>query len=307
MTTFLRLFAPRQFEISMLRLSKPAMLMLCSVAILSLCRSVSFSLECPNQPIQVTRDWEVEVNAAVAKIGPVSGGELKNKTKNVTQDLLGKLPDAGKVYLQQMMFSAYCTGLRDDRTISEAEKVARLRDYISEVQRVTNPPSPKPIVKPAVPVPSSQPIDATVKRFGITLGWQLARYEFFYNSPIPEAAAAAPGAEREIRTMLEQDHYPNPVAGVDAQQLMSDVLLYYGSTNAEKHAMILLGMAALRASLVGASQNQSNNQQMAELAHGMVSEIDSAVLPNKERIFQALLRQKPTNVPGVIDLVNNTH
>jgi hypothetical protein len=267
----------------------------------------SYSLECPKQPEQVSKDWEVEVNAAVAKIGPVSGGELKNKTRNVTQDLLGKLPDAGRIYLQQMMFSSYCTSLRDDKTISEAEKAARLKDYISEVQRVMNPqlsiPTAKPSNQASVPKHNIAP---NIKRFGLTLGWQLGRYEMLYQSPIPEAAAAAPDLEREIQTMLEQDHYPNAVQSVSAQQLMHDVLLYYGSADADKHAMILLGMAAVRAMMAGASNDQSINEQMAELAHGMIAEIDSTVLPNKERIFQALLRQKPKNIPAVIQLVNNT-
>lgn len=307
MRIFVRLASLRRIAIPNVRFRRFLLLPICFVSLLLLYQASSFSLECPKQPEQVSRDWEVEVNAAVAKIGPVSGGELRNKTKNATQDLLGKLPDAGKIYLQQMMFSAYCTSLRDDKTISEAEKTARLREYISEVQRVTNPQPTKSIAKQ--PDQANIPkhiIASNVKRFGITLGWQLGRYEFLYNSPFPEAAAAAPGLESEIQTLLEQDHYPHPVKDVEAQQLMHDVLLYYGSADADKHAMILLGMAAMRAMLVGASRDQSNNEQMAQLAHGMIAEIDSAILPNKERVYRALLQQKPTSVPAVIELVNKT-
>ena len=75
------------------------------------------------------------VNAAIAKIGPVTGADLRTQTKAVTQDLLGKLPDAGQVYLEQMMFAAYCTALRDDRTLKEQEKAQRLKAYISEVRK----------------------------------------------------------------------------------------------------------------------------------------------------------------------------
>src|ERR1035437_8919593 len=88
-----------------------------------------YALECPKAPEQIKKDWEVEVNAAVLRIGPVKGAELKTKTKKAAEDLLGKLPDAGKVYLEQMMFSAYCTALRDDKTVNESEKARLLKEY----------------------------------------------------------------------------------------------------------------------------------------------------------------------------------
>jgi hypothetical protein len=95
----------------------------------------SFALDCPKAPEQINKDWEIEVNAAVVRIGPAKGAELKTKTKNATNDLLGKLPDAGKIYLEQMMFSAYCSALRDDKTIKEAEKANLLKDYRNQVMK----------------------------------------------------------------------------------------------------------------------------------------------------------------------------
>ena len=89
----------------------------------------AYSLECPKPPEQVNKDWDVEVNASIAKIAILKGPELKTKTKNATYDLLGKLPDASKIYLEQMMFSAYCTALRDDKTIKESEKANLLKEY----------------------------------------------------------------------------------------------------------------------------------------------------------------------------------
>lgn len=94
----------------------------------------ALGLDCPKTPEQVKKDWEVEVAAAIVKIGPVKGGELKTRTRNATQDLLGKLPDAGRIYLEQMMFSAYCSALRDDKTIKESEKAKLLKAYSAEVR-----------------------------------------------------------------------------------------------------------------------------------------------------------------------------
>lgn len=45
-------------------------------------QGVALALLCPEQPKQISKDFEGEVNAEVAKIGPVSGGGLKLKTKH---------------------------------------------------------------------------------------------------------------------------------------------------------------------------------------------------------------------------------
>jgi hypothetical protein len=94
----------------------------------------------------VSKESEREVNIAVGKLGPARGGELKVKTKNATQDLLGKLPRGDIVYLELMMFAAYCSALRDDKKLTDAEKAKLLKEYRAEVRRTMNetqPPKPK--------------------------------------------------------------------------------------------------------------------------------------------------------------------
>jgi len=94
----------------------------------------AFGLDCPKAPEQINKEWQVEVTAAIAKIGPVKGGELKTKTRSVIRDLMGKLPNADKVYLEQMMYSTYCSGLRDDKTLTETQKRNRIKVYNDEVR-----------------------------------------------------------------------------------------------------------------------------------------------------------------------------
>jgi len=94
-----------------------------------------FALDCPPMPEQARKDVQVEVKAAVGKIGFLRGAELETATKAVTQDLMGKLPQADKVYLEQMMYASYCSALRDDKTISESEKGNRIRAYNIEVRK----------------------------------------------------------------------------------------------------------------------------------------------------------------------------
>lgn len=93
------------------------------------------ALDCPAMPEQARKDLQVQVKAAVAKIGPVSGAELETVTKAVTQDLMSKLPQADRVYLEQMMYATYCSALRDDKTLSETEKASRIKAYNLEVRR----------------------------------------------------------------------------------------------------------------------------------------------------------------------------
>ena len=68
----------------------------------------SSAIDCPKIPEQTNKEWDVEVKAAVGKIGPVKGAELETRTKKATLDLMGKLPQADKVYLEQMMYATYC-------------------------------------------------------------------------------------------------------------------------------------------------------------------------------------------------------
>src|SRR5262245_52190727 len=104
----------------------------------------SHALDCPQIPEQARKDLEVAVKAAVMRIGPAKGAELETRTRIVTQDLMGKLPQADRVYLEQMMYATYCSALRDDKTLSESEKAKQIRTYNLEVRKTLLGPPEKP-------------------------------------------------------------------------------------------------------------------------------------------------------------------
>ncbi len=106
----------------------------CMVVLIAL-TSNSSAIDCPNNPEQARKDWEVEVRAAVGKIGPAKGAELETLTRSTTRDLVGKLPQADKVYLEQMMYATYCSTLRDDTSLTESQKSARIKAYNLEVRK----------------------------------------------------------------------------------------------------------------------------------------------------------------------------
>jgi len=97
---------------------------LCGVSIQS-----AFALDCPAPPAQSAKDWDTTVKAAVAKIGPVTGGELESRVKSATTEVLSKYPQSNTLYLEQMMFASYCSALRDDRTLQEAAKARLISEY----------------------------------------------------------------------------------------------------------------------------------------------------------------------------------
>jgi hypothetical protein len=93
------------------------------------------AMDCPDPPKQAQKDWETQIKLEVGRIGVVRGAELQSRVQSVTTDLLTKLPGADKLYLEQMMFSAYCTALRDDRQMPESDKARQILDYRRELAR----------------------------------------------------------------------------------------------------------------------------------------------------------------------------
>ena len=118
------------------------------VALLLMFSHRALALDCPSFPVQATKDTQGKVSLAVGRIGPVKGAELEAKAELITNDLLAKLPNADKVYLEQMMFSAYCSALRDDKGLTESEKADRIKAYIDGVRKAIAPRSEKKIKVP---------------------------------------------------------------------------------------------------------------------------------------------------------------
>lgn len=101
------------------------------------------ALDCPPMPEQSQKDWNINVDLAVGKIARATIGKLQAATRTETRDLLSKLPDANRVYLEQMMLATYCSALRDDTTLSESDKGERVKAYNREVRSTFQSEKPK--------------------------------------------------------------------------------------------------------------------------------------------------------------------
>ena len=98
----------------------------------------AIALDCPKMPEQANKNWSPEVDAAVFKVGFVKGIELVARIHSTTTDLLKSLPDANVVYLQQMMYSSYCSAVKDNKSISDTEKASLIKTYNTEVSETIN-------------------------------------------------------------------------------------------------------------------------------------------------------------------------
>lgn len=96
--------------------------------LLALYSGCVFSIECPQQPKQTSSEISVDVNASVGRLKSIGVGELKAKIYKEQKDLLGKYPNADKLYLETMFFSSYCSMLNES-SISEKEKLNRIELY----------------------------------------------------------------------------------------------------------------------------------------------------------------------------------
>jgi hypothetical protein len=140
---------------------------------------------------------------------------------------------------------------------------------------------------------------------GLTLGWDLGRYEFVYGSPLPEAKALQPSLEAEINGLLTNDGYPQSLTGMTFEQLSRQVLIYYETTAIHKHAAILIGVAAMRASLIGTSKDQAHNDQLKELAFSTLQGIDPTILRHKDQFFDLLLQRKPHSIVELLEVIDS--
>ena len=122
-------------------------------------------------------------------------------------------------------------------------------------------------------------------RFGVSLGWQLGRFEFIYGSEFDEAKLAVQGIEDEIDILLQSDGYGSIPKYKSFQELSRKILTYYSVQALEKHAAILLGIAGLRIRLAGASKNQKHNLEMEKLALSAIMENRQYDCKRKTRII----------------------
>jgi ankyrin repeat protein len=113
-----------------------------AIGSMALCVLPAAALQCPAMPQQASRDAEVEVRVGVRMLGDAKGAELQTRTRQLTTELMSRLPHADQVYLEQMLFASYCSALRDNPALGESEREARIGAYAREMRAALKAPAP---------------------------------------------------------------------------------------------------------------------------------------------------------------------
>jgi hypothetical protein len=156
-----------------------------------------------------------------------------------------------------------------------------------------------PVAKKYIESQQITSISRKTARLGVTLGWQLARLEFFDGSSFEEARAAAPKVREEIDFLLQQDGtdklFKDYNKEHNVQTLINRILIYYDANDSEMHAAILIGICALRVSLAGASSNKDHNDEMLRIAQSCIQQVDDSIIPDKDEFFNSIIAAKKNN------------
>lgn len=97
--------------------------------------STVYGLECPPYPEPLQSNTDVSGQLDLLKVGPIKGVTLQAKVKRDTLNLLNAYPQADKLYIESFMYAAYCSSLRDDKSISESEKSSKIKEYNKEIRK----------------------------------------------------------------------------------------------------------------------------------------------------------------------------
>ena len=91
---------------------------------------------------------------------------------------------------------------------------------------------------------------------------------------------------------------------LNAQQTINSVLTYYATTDLKLHALIVVGIGAQGASLVGASSDRVKNDENAALAASAIESIESSIVRDRKPLTEALVSSKrPATIDGVLDVL----
>jgi len=143
-------------------------------------------------------------------------------------------------------------------------------------------------------------LDLTAAAQCLTLGWQLARYEFIHDSGIPEAARADVELREEIEALA---HDGLSLDGLSAPQAMRKVLFSALGRDIGERDAILIGIAACRAALFSAASDKSGDEERAQLVYSVLLDVSPDTLVDTRGFFSLLMASRPDNVAALLRLI----
>jgi ankyrin repeat protein len=254
------------------------------LALAGLLSTAARALDCPAMPQQMSRDAEVEVRVGVRGLGTASGTELATRTRQLGNDLLGRLPQADRVYLEQMMFASYCSALRGDAGLSEAERESRVKAYARELRATLA----------AARLPAPAPVDPRDAARA-----ELARLPLPY-TPAAFVAAARDGNAKAVDLFI--------AAGIDVNAVDGDgipALAYAGSSGDLPRVRALLRAGAKADQFIySRAVNQASPLSWAAISgQDEALRLMLATRPAPERVEAAFVVAAGGGHPRTLDLL----
>lgn len=118
------------------------------VLIVNLSRAFAV-IQCPDPPSQISKDTKTTIDLAIGKLAKVSAVQGSVDVQRTTLDLLSRVPQADRIYLEQMMFSAFCSSVRDSTDLTDAQKSKEILKYAIDLRNT--------LQGAAIPMPSKLP------------------------------------------------------------------------------------------------------------------------------------------------------
>jgi outer membrane protein OmpA-like peptidoglycan-associated protein len=95
----------------------------------------AYGIDC-QPPVKPVKALDSQVNKSIIWFGSGKGGDVRERVKGAAKDIVRMQPEADHAYVQQAMLFTYCSALRDDPRITEAERVSLQTAYAVEVRKV---------------------------------------------------------------------------------------------------------------------------------------------------------------------------
>jgi hypothetical protein len=184
----------------------------------------------------------------------------------------------------------------------------RIKSGASDVSLVSSVALPVPYGGTMEPVSSNRlrsgttmAIEPERARFGISLGYALARLEFVENAILNEVKLAEINIKNEIHELLlvEKDSDLTANLSGDAKNMTQHVLRFYEIRDIKVHGAILIGIGSQRLGLYGAYKSPEQNEEIKAIALSAFMAIDHHVISDPQALFHKLLEIKNISIPEI--------
>lgn len=145
-------------------------------------------------------------------------------------------------------------------------------------------------------------INSSSLRYGVFLGYKLSRLEWIWGSRFDFAQEMFESSKLEVLVQLStcNTHFDE----TNYQTFSQSILSHFLRTDIETYSSILIGIAIQRAALIGASSDPNKNSEMISLAKSPLISIPKKIVPDKEKLFNCILRYKDMELFDILDLLD---